>query len=134
MPMNFASEYSPGAPGGVCFVCKSARRAGETVVDFYVDPEELNWVGPTEIPGMAFELLAGSLEICSTCITEAARGLGMLSAEQATLLNQRKEQAEQRLVLAEIRADQAENALRGLLEYRESVQDTGNRVFGEETA
>lgn len=133
MPMNFLSEYSPGAPGGVCFVCKSAKRAGETIVDFYVDPEALNWVGPTTIPGMAFELLAGSLEICSTCITEAARGLGMMSADQAELLNMRKEQAEAEVIEHKSRAATAEGALRGLLEYRENVKDVGNRVFGEET-
>jgi hypothetical protein len=132
MPFIIQSEFSPGAPGGVCFVCKSARRWDDVVVDCIVDPEELKWLVPTEITGMAFELATGSLEICSTCWTEASRELGMVSADQADQLRERVAELENHLELANERARVYEEAVETLKRV-EQVRAVGNRVFGEDT-
>lgn len=131
MAMSIQPEFSPGAPGGVCFVCKSARRQGEGVVDFYVDPEALNWVVPTSIPGMAFELAAGSLELCESCITEAGRGFGMVSADQAALLKAANENFKAAWADAVSRAEAAEAALATLRHY-DDARAIAERVFGPE--
>jgi len=132
MPFIIQPEFSPGAPGGVCFICKSARRPGDTVVDCIVDPDDLNWVVPTSIPGMAFELAAGSLEICSTCWMEAARELGMIEGKHADQLRARVAELENHLELANERARVYEEAVETLRRV-EQVRAVGNRVFGEDT-
>ena len=131
MPMTIQPEYSPGAPGGVCFVCKSARRQGEQVVDFYVDPEGLNWVVPTSIPGMAFELATGSLEICQTCIAEAARGFGMVDADKGSRLAAENARLRNALEDAEERADLAEETVSQMRRYDE-IKGLATKLFGPE--
>jgi hypothetical protein len=132
VPFSIRPEFSPGAPGGVCFICRAAKRAGDVVVDCLVDPDELNWTVPTDIPGMAFELAAGSLEICSTCWTEASRELGMVSADQAAQLRDKVAKLENHLELANERARVYEEAVETLKRI-EQVREVGNRVFGEDT-
>lgn len=132
MPFIIQPEFSPGAPGGVCFVCKSARRPTDVVVDCIVDPDDLNWVVPTSIPGMAFELAAGSLEICSTCWMEAARELGMIEGKHADQLRDRAAQLQKELDQAVERLHAAEDALHAL-RYADQVRAVGNKVFGEDT-
>ena len=132
MPFIIQPEFSPGAPGGVCFVCKAARRYDDVVVDCIVDPDDLNWVVPTEIPGMAFELATGSLEICSTCWKEAAHELGMISAEKAEDLRLGNQALQQRLKDAEAKVSVLEEAVYAFRRV-ETLQQVGDGVFGEET-
>lgn len=81
MPFQILTEFL-GAPGGVCFTCRAARRDSDIVVDCDFDVEPLNATVPTEIPGMAFEIASGSLQICSTCVREMGQLIGMASQEQ----------------------------------------------------
>lgn len=87
MPFQILPEFL-GAPGGVCFTCRAAKRPGDVVVDCDYDTEILNATVPTEIPGMAFEIASGSLQICSTCVREMGSLLGMASAEQTDKLKE----------------------------------------------
>jgi hypothetical protein len=101
-------------------------------VDFYVDPEDLNWVVPTTIPGMAFELATGSLEVCQTCIVEAASGFGMVSAQQAEQMELAHDKLAAALADAQDRAEVAEKALKSLM-LVDPARLVGNKVFGEDT-
>jgi hypothetical protein len=132
VPFIIQPEFSPGAPGGVCFVCKSARRWNDVVVDCIVDPDDLNWTVPTSIPGMAFELAAGSLEICSTCWTEAAQELGMINAEQAERLRTQVAKLENDLELVTETNRVLEDAVYALRRV-ETLRQVGDDVFGEDT-
>lgn len=132
MPFMIKPEFSLGAPGGVCFICKAARRYDDVVVDCLVDPDDLNWVVPTSIPGMSFELAAGTLEVCSSCWKEAAHELGMIEQVHADQLRARVAQLQNELELANERARVYEEAVETLKRI-EQVREVGNRVFGEDT-
>lgn len=130
MPFQILPEFTPGAPGGVCFICKSARRQTDRVIDCFVDPDELGWVTPTALSGMAFELAAGNLEVCETCITEAGRMLGMETADKVEKAQKVAKDAIAKSVRLEAELKDALEAL----EYRRKVQTVADRVFGEESA
>lgn len=87
MPFQIIPEFL-GAPGGVCFTCRAAKRTGDVVVDCDYEVESLNATVPTEIPGMQFEIASGSLQICGTCVTEMGTLLGMASADKTAKLEQ----------------------------------------------
>jgi hypothetical protein len=131
VPFSIRPEFSPGAPGGVCFICRAAKRAGDVVIDCLVDPDDLNWTVPTNIVGMAFELATGSLEICSTCWIEAASELGMASAEKAASLADKVETLERLLAVTAEQRDAAAEALKTLTHYNET-KAIADKVFGPE--
>ena len=131
MPHQILPEFSQGAPGGVCFVCKSSRRTGDCVVDFFVDPDDLGWHAATNLPGMSFELAAGNLEICSSCIVEVAHALGMKTTEQVNLMQEALDHTQSAWAVAVDRADAAEAAL-ARMEHWETTKAIAERVFGPE--
>jgi hypothetical protein len=87
MPFQVIPEFSPGAPSGACFTCKASLRDGDVVVDCDFDVEDLLQPTATELPGMAFELASGPLQICSTCVREMARLVGMVPIEDLEALS-----------------------------------------------
>lgn len=131
MPFLIQPEFSPGAPRGVCFVCKSSRRQGDVVVDCLVDPDDLLWKVESDIPGMDFELASGNLEICSSCWTEASQLLGMISKKQADLLQVSNDSFKAAWADAVDRAEIAERALEGVRRYDEA-RKLAESVFGPE--
>lgn len=131
MAFDIRPEFTPGAPGGVCFICKSARRQDDVVVDCLVDPEDLNWVVPTSIPGMAFELATGSLEICSSCWIEAAQELGMVSAEKAAALKDKVQTLTRLLDVASAELELADRTIAQMRRYDE-IKGLANNLFGPE--
>ena len=120
MPIQILPEYGLGAVGGVCFVCKSSRRKdlNEQIVDFWVDVEELRWPTTSDIPGVTAELASGQLQICSTCVEEAARALGMEDAGRVSVLRSDLAAARMAAGLATDRQKAAEVALTAAAKYR----------------
>jgi hypothetical protein len=98
--MMILDEYQDGTALNTCYLCKSARRPGERIVDtgIHIDFE-------------------GFLAICGSCIEEAASGLGLLAAKQAAKLAAKVSALQDLLDEARIRADAAESALDSLRRY-----------------
>jgi hypothetical protein len=76
-------EYPPNAAFGACFKCRAARRQheGERLLDPMLDTFDL---GPDLVPGQN----DGHIIFCETCITEAARLLGMVTPLEAAKLTE----------------------------------------------
>lgn len=124
MPFQILPEFL-GAPGGVCFTCRAARRDGDVVIDCDFDVEGLNALVPTEIQGMAFEIASGSLQICSTCVREMGQLIGMASEEQTSaLVKEVSDLANERDLLREDFKVASERV-------RTYFEGTLNKVFGD---
>lgn len=120
MPIQILPEYGQGAVGGVCFVCKAARRTdhNERVVDFWVDVEDLKWPTLTDIPGIGAEMASGQLQICESCVREAGHELGMIDSGTADQLHAALQAARFELKNAQDKQKLAENALKAATDYR----------------
>lgn len=105
--MMVLNEYPPGTALNTCYLCKSARRDGEQIVDTGVHID--------------FE---GFLALCGSCIAEAASALGLLSTDKAERIYAKLDRLSAQLSEARIRADAAETALDGLRRYDAVVDVT----------
>jgi hypothetical protein len=120
VPVQVLDEFSDGVPGGCCFVCRAARRPGDRVLDFFVDVEELGWTFPKdEYPG--WEVASGYLQICATCVREAARLIGMADEDMVTEAWANIEAREARIKELTAERDVATRALEAMTDYRRTM-------------
>lgn len=122
--MIIVPEYTN--PIGVCTNCRAARREGERVVDL---GSQVEMLALDHIPGVEYAIIDGDWQLCESCVTEAARLLGMETPSKVEAL--KVDNAGLRAAL-----DAANTELREALEaleYRRKVQAVADRVFGEES-
>lgn len=119
MALTLTNDYPPGtANGNVCYLCGAAPRTfqnkTERVLDCNVEISYEGW-----------------LAICESCWTEGAHLLGMATPAEVTELRERLAAAEDALLSAEGRADEAEEVVVQLRRYDEHRKSTDDPQMAE---
>lgn len=100
MHFQFIDEYAPGTVGGACFFCRANKRPGEQLIHTGIEVEYVGWA-----------------VVCSTCVTELGRLIGLPSLGSVSSLEEQVARLRERLDEATVRADAAETALDALRRY-----------------
>jgi hypothetical protein len=104
------NEYPAGTAFGACFKCRASLRPGERVIEPNLPTHDM----PPELVSGQED---GWLCFCETCITEAARLLGMVTEAQVRKLEAERDLAQSDAQVLAARAERSEIALLSLRSY-----------------